>query len=81
MTPEDEARFARLELVWRALSPTGASIVCAVYATDGAGVEVRVVHEDRSVVNVQRAVDLRRARQLAESWRLVAIEAGYISLP
>lgn len=57
-----------IEVCWRAQSPTGRIITCAVYAIDSPGVELRASDNSDTPIVSLLVANLGQARHLASSW-------------
>jgi hypothetical protein len=69
-----------LEPSWRATSPTGKILTCALYRGVAGRVEVRAAYPDDNLIRSALVPDVATARALAAEWKDAAIAKGFAEL-
>lgn len=79
--PREPPMPVLVEQYWRVLGPSNKPIVCGIYR-DAAGLELRGHYEESidALIRSNRVLNIDIARDLAEQWRIAALEKGFVEV-
>ena len=69
-----------LEERWRAIGVDGHIVTCSIHRVDGPGLEVRVGYSTGDWQRIRHVANLAEGRELAETWRQLALSRGLTEL-